>query len=581
MIDIKYSELLSLNRSLGKSMNSETYLVTILSNITISQFNEIFEYALRLEGINGKVNSGEYDNILQDSLRYNKSDLVVIFWELANIIDGLQYKANLMDDAAVDALVLKVCNEIDFIVDSLKNTSLVIFNKFSSLVFNHANLKTNTFDNICIKLNNYLDQKVNSNFILIDIDKVFAKISISKSIDLRYYYSSKALYSVEFYKHYSQYIIPVIRSVRGKAKKAIIFDCDNTLWKGILGEDGADRIEMSGKTKAGVVFEEVQNLALDLLKKGILIGLCSKNNHQDVETIIDEHPDMTIRNNNIAIKKVNWNDKATNLKEIAAELNIGLDSLVFVDDSEFETEYIKDTMPQITVLKVPLNLFEYPKLFRDYFSLFYNISQTKEDTNKTEMYIQEAKRVEEKSLFTDIDSYLQSFLLEITIYENSLEHIPRISQLTQKTNQFNLTTHRYTEADIKSFVYEGHYKVFAFDVNDKYGDYGLTGVCIVHLDPENKAADINSLLMSCRVIGRNIERAFFDCLISRLKETGIDILRSKYIKTYKNEQVSDFYDKLGFICTKDHDGTKEYEIGLSNLKKQNIDYIKVNYGTEN
>jgi len=581
MMDLKYTEILRLNNDLGNSLRGDRYCVTVLSNIITNQFNEIFEYVLRSEGINAAVTSGDYDNIVQDAIKYNKSDLVIIFWELANLIDGLQYKANLMDSESTEALISKVCSEIDFTISNLENASLVVFNKFSSIVFNHTNLRSNNFDVICNKLNNYLEQRKGNNFVLIDIEKIFAKISVTRSVDFRYYYSSKALYTIEFYKSYSQFIAPIIKSVKGKAKKALIFDCDNTLWKGILGEDGAEKIEISGKTKSGVVFEEVQNIALELSRKGVLIGLCSKNNPQDVDIILNEHPDMSIRNNNIGIKKVNWEDKATNLKAISTELNIGLDSLVFIDDSEFETGYIKDILPQVTVLKVPTNLYEYPQLIRSNHSLFFNVSQTREDDIKTEMYLQQAKRAEGKNAFNDIESYLISLSLEVTVYQNVSDLIPRISQLTQKTNQFNLTTFRYTEADINSFITDGNTLVLAFDVKDKYGDSGITGVCIVNMEYENASADIDSMLMSCRVIGRNIEIAFFNFLINHLLNLGINELRAKYIKTFKNEQVNLFYDSLGFQCVNESNDFKDYVLQLNNYKRKEIDYIKINYGKEN
>jgi FkbH-like protein len=581
MLDLKYTEILRLNKNLGESMNGDICQVIILSNIITDQFNEIFEYALRSEDINAKVNSGDYDNIVQDALKCNKENIVIVFWELANIIDGLQYKASLMSDDIIDDLVLKVCSEIDLVLNSLEKTSLIIFNKFSSLIFNCENLRQNNFDKICSRLNDYLQQKATANVLLIEIDKILAKLSISKSTDFRYFYSSKALYTVDFYKHYAKFISPIIKSIKGKAKKAIIFDCDNTLWKGILGEDGAEKIEMSGKTKQGVIFEEVQNLALELTKKGILIGFCSKNNLQDVEIIINEHPDMSIRNDNITIKKINWEDKATNLMAIAEELNIGLDSLVFVDDSDFETGHINDGLPQVTVLQVPDNLYEYPQLIRNNQALFFNVSQSKEDLKKTEIYKQQARRTEVQASYKDIEFYLRSLKLEISIHINATELIPRISQLTQKTNQFNLTTKRYTEADVDTFIKKNNITVFTVEVKDNYGDSGVTGVCIIQTNFKNKSANIDSLLMSCRIIGRNIELAFFDFLIEYLRDFEIKVLNAVYIKTYKNEQVNNFYEQMGFECVRNSNNDKYYVLKLDNYKNKSIDYIKVNYGRKN
>ena len=593
--ELKYTEILRLNKELGDSMPGERYKVTVLSNTITSQLNEIFEYCLRSGNINASVSSGDYDNIVQDSARFSGSDLVVIFWEAANIVDGLQYKANTMDENETDSLIAKVCSEIDFVLGNLRNTSLVILNKFSSLIFNHELIRQNNFDRICEKLNRYLEQKKASNMLLIDIDKILAKISIPRSVDFRYYYSSKALYSTEFLKTYSAFVSPAVASVKGRSKKALVFDCDNTLWKGILGEDGSEKIEMSGKTKGGVVFEEVQHLAVELSKKGILIGLCSKNNGQDVDDILDRHPDVTLRKDNITVRKVNWDDKASNLRKIAAELNIGLDSIVFVDDSDFETGLIKEQVPEIEVIKVPSALYEYPETIRRSMRFFYSLSETDEDRKRAEMYRQQAERAVGQSAFSDMESYLVSLGLEVTIYKNPADLVSRISQLTQKTNQFNLTTRRYTETDISRFIEGNGHMVLAFAVKDKYGDSGITGVAIVELDGEKKIATLDSLLMSCRVIGRNIELAFFDHLIGELKKSGIKELTAAYHKTLKNEQVADFYDRVGMIradgaatsntanaantantaASATPDAQRKYRLPLSDYTGQNISYITI------
>ena len=219
-----------------------------------------------------------------------------------------------MKDDKIEEIIKKVKSEIDIVISNMKHTSLILINKFSSMIFNYQNLKPNKLDEIKDELNSYLEKQAlsNSNIILIDIDKVLAKTSIYKSIDLRYYYSSRVLYAVQFYKEYSEYIKPIFLSANGKSKKALIFDCDNTLWKGIFGEDGFDGIEMSGKSHHGAIFEEIQSIALELNKKGVIIGICSKNNPHEVDEVINKHPDMKIRDENISIKKINWGDKVSN-----------------------------------------------------------------------------------------------------------------------------------------------------------------------------------------------------------------------------------------------------------------------------
>ncbi len=582
MENLKYSDILRLNKEIqDKVVELPSYDIAVLSNIITSQLNEILEYTLRIQNINAKVKSGDYDNLLENSSRFSNSKLVIVFFESANFVDGFQYKSNLFEERECSEIIAKVKMEIDILFENLKSTSLVIFNKFSSLVFNHNFIRTNNYDRICNELNKYLEEKLPSNVVLFDIDKIVAKISIKKSVDFRYYYSSKALYTIEFYKKYSQFIKPIIMSVMGKVKKVLIFDCDNTLWKGVLGEDGFNGIEMAGKTKGGVVFEEVQSLGLNLSKRGVLIGLCSKNNPEEIENVIDNHPDMTFRNSNLSIKKVNWDNKLANIQSIAKELNIGLDSVVFVDDSDFEVGLIKDYLKEVTVLKVPTNSYEYPMMFRENMQLFYSISETKEDLLRVEMYKNQVQRENDQTSHDTLNSYLNSLELVMRIKLNDNENVPRIAQLTQKTNQFNLTTKRYTESDINEFLKNNDYSIFSFEVADKYGDAGLTGVAILRVDKLKNLAIIDSLLMSCRIIGRSLELAFFDFLVEHLKKNGIVSINASYIKTLKNEQVCDLYQKLGFTIIDNSKVESVYRLNLADYNFQNINYIKINHGREN
>lgn len=564
MINMKYSEIIRENKKL-KQNDIPKYQIAVLSNIMVHQSKEICEYSLRKNGINAEIVLGDYDNIVQDSLKYQNAHAVLIFWELWNLVDGLQYKIELLNDNEFGAIIDKTKQEIDMIFHNLSNVSLVLVNRFSSLVFNHFSLKQNRIDILKNEINQYLETK--KNITLIDLDKVIASISIEKSIDLRYYYSSKTLYSIEFYKKYFEYIKPIFLATNGKTKKALIFDCDNTLWKGILGEDGFDKIK---------IYNEVQYLALQLSKKGVILGLCSKNNPQDVDEVLDKHPDMILRDENIVIKKVNWEDKATNLKVIAKELNIGLDSLVFVDDSNFEVNLIKEELPMIKVFQVPTKDYEYAIIMREITNLFYNPKETKEDLEKVKMYKTQVTRAQEEQNIGDIEEYLKSLELCITLYIDDIKEITRISQMTQKTNQFNLTTKRYTETDIENFIKDENKIVLAIGVNDKFGDNGIVGLAI--LEYQNDLASIDTLLMSCRVLGRNIEYKFMDIIINILQVKGVEKIKSNYLKTLKNEQVSDLYDRYGFeVLEKDEELTR-YRMLVKNYKNKNLDYIGVKNG---
>jgi len=308
-------------------------------------------------------------------------------------------------------------------------------------------------------------------------------------------------------------------------KKAIIFDCDNTLWQGVVGEDKI------------IHDTEIQQDILFFAHKGVIIGLCSKNNEQDVLDALRG----VLREEFISVKRINWKDKVSNLKEIAQELNIGLDAMVIVDDSEFERELIKKQLPEVIAI--------HPK------DLMITVLENFDLTGsilKTQQYRANYQRAKAQEQFTDISEYLRSLDMVITVKLNDTSQIPRIAELTQKTNQFNLTTQRLTEADVKDLMIES--KVYSLSVRDRFGDNGLTGVCIIVDWDAPEYGIIAVFLLSCRILGRGIEFAFMDAIMRDLKKSKYTHLYAEYIPTPKNKQVELFYPNLGFErCSGDKD----------------------------
>jgi FkbH-like protein len=573
MKSLKYSEILNLNKELEDS-TQKSYNISLLSNVIVHQAKEIIEYPLRDSGVNANVLLGDYDNIVQESQKQTTTNAIIIFWELSNLVDGLQYKINLLSEEKIRAIEHKIKSEIEFVGKNLKHCPLLLINKFSSLFFSNLLIANNKLDELAEKLNRFIEKLNQSNIKLINLDKIIAGIGIDNCFDTRYYYSSKAPYTVGFFKSYAQFIKPLILSANGMAKKALIFDCDNTLWKGVLGEDGIDGIELSGESQNGAIFQEIQSIALSLCQQGVILGLCSKNNPEDVNEVLINHPDMILQDKYITVKEVNWSDKANNLRNISKKLNIGLDSMVFVDDSPFEVNLIKEELPEVTVLQVPEKLYEYPQMLRDNLGFFYNLSSTVEDSNKTKILHEQIQREEVKTEFSNIDDYLASLKIIVTIFKNEVSLIPRMAQLTQKTNQFNLTTKRYTESEIENMVSSSSTDVFSFSVNDKYGDNGVTGLCIVDVD-NDKDAFIDTFLMSCRVIGRNVEYIFMDYIINSLINKNINKIRSTYKITKKNKQVERFYDECSFNLVNEKGAMKNYILSLNEYEKSEIKYIEV------
>jgi FkbH-like protein len=415
-----------------------------------------------------------------------------------------------------------------------------------------------------------------SNQIIVDIDYVIALTGLKRAVDFRQFQSSKSLYTKDFYSNYAKLVKPVFLAANGHVRKVLVLDCDNTLWGGIVGEDGENHLEMSDISPQGKSFQEVQYIVQSFQRNGTLLALCSKNNLSDIDRVLNEHSDMILKNEDFVAKKVNWQDKATNLRELAIDLNLDLDSFIFVDDSEFEIGLIKKELPMVKTILVPENISEYPALMRSLERELFSLSQSEEDRSKTAMYLAEKKRTEDVKQFSSIDDYLSSLKLNLKVFWDDQVPIPRAAQMTQKTNQFNLCTRRYTESNIKHMLLEDAIFVAVFSLSDSYGEYGITGMSIIKIDTsDKKVASIDSFLMSCRVIGRNVEYTFFDQIVKRLQEKGIHELRAEFISTSKNQQVEKFYDNLGFTLISSEKNKRQYLLKLSEYESKQINYILV------
>jgi FkbH-like protein len=571
---MKLTEILKRNSELGSNLTTNKIEIAVISNVTINLLKPVLEFVLREDGINAEITIGDYDSIVQDSKRFAESKAVLVFWETANFVDNFHTLGSA--SSIPEELISKIESEIDFVFENLSLTPLVLVNLFSSIIFEGNPLNPGSLGAIADRLNNKLKEKKGKNIILVDLDMIIAKIGTDIAFDARNFLSSKSLYTFDFYKTYVKMIKPAFGGIAGKTKKVLILDCDNTLWGGILGEDGFDGIQMSDTTPKGKAFKEVQKLYLNLKNEGVLIALCSKNNLEDVDKVIAEHPDFLLKNEDIVSKNVNWVDKATNIRQLSTDLNLGLDSFVFVDDSEFEIGLIQKELPQVKCICVPANISDYPSTVRDLSSLFYKTSSTKEDGQKTEMYKQEESRKSLAKQFNSIDDYLESLGLELTLMWDHNIPVARLAQLTQKTNQFNLTTRRYTETDVNNMLSDNRHIICAFSLSDRYGDYGVTGAAIMRIEDDNSEVSIDTFLMSCRVIGRKVEFAFFNQLLNRLNYMNIKTIKAEYIATEKNRQVHDLYQLLGFNTIETDNISKKYLMNIP-IKEEidNINFIKI------
>ena len=328
MENLRYTEILQLNKELAKENFNSEFSAKILSNVTVNSFKEMVEYSLRLKKINPIIEIGNFDNIVQDSVSSSNHNLIFVFYDILNIVDNISSYFESLEEDSILELEQKIKSEIELILLNLRATPTVIFNTFSAASIVSPFVNTTKLEKFVHSLNNYLHNLTVKNLVIVNIDKIIFELGRAQAFDFRFYQTSKAPYTISFFKTYIRAIESTILKVTGKVKKAIIFDCDNTLWKGVVGEDGIENIQMTANNSYGKAFFDVQCIAKHLSKNGILVGLCSKNNFSDVDEVINKHKDMILSNEDIIIKKINWNDKASNLQEIASELNIGVDSIL-------------------------------------------------------------------------------------------------------------------------------------------------------------------------------------------------------------------------------------------------------------
>lgn len=575
MRELKYTEILKANNQLRKQVESNNpYQIKVLSNITCNQLSATLSYHLMQQGVNPVIGFGNYDNIVQDSFNLQEQQLVIVHYELLNVVGKTDCYVEDLSDEQIEEIASSLEGELGMVLQNLSKIPCVLFDSFNAGAISISPLRRNRFAELARRLNQFIEENKCSNTYLIDTNAIFNRIGAGNALDFKLYNLSKTLYTISYWREYVYLVSPVLLKVTGKAKKAVIFDCDNTLWKGILGEDGYDGIDMSEHSKIGGIYHQVQNMAVWLSKHGILIGLCSKNNPEDVADVIERHPDMALENENIVITQVNWNDKASNLRSIAETLNIGLDSLVFVDDSDFEINLIKEQLPQVLCMQVPEAIYDYPAKLGEIINTYFFFSDSKADLDKTNQYKQQAERAKQKGKFTDITDYLRSLEMEVTFGVDKAEEAERVAQLTQKTNQLNVCTTRYTQAQIEAIKESRNQSYISLSVKDKFGDSGLTGVAIVsYVDGKGR---IDDFLMSCRVMGRNIEFSFVDYIMFFLIGHGCKIVETQYIPTQKNKPVSDFFEKCGFPVVFEKEGEKKYALVISDYNKKDIDYIKIN-----
>jgi FkbH-like protein len=396
--------------------------------------------------------------------------------------------------------------------------------------------------------------------VVLDVAPLASTVGLSDWHSPRDWHLAKIPFSDVFLPLYADYVSRLIAALRGKSRRCLVFDLDNTIWGGVIGDDQLDSIQVAPGDATGEAYRDVQQWILGLRKRGIVLAVCSKNEDNIARLPFREHPEMLLRESDIAVFQANWKDKPSNINAIAEELSFGLDAMVFLDDNPAERASVRQALPEVAVPELPGDPALYARTLAAA-GYFEAVVFSEEDAIRAASYRDNARRVSLQKQIADIESYLKSLEMEITFQPFNPTARQRITQLINKSNQFNLTTKRYTEAQVAEFEHDLACFTVQVRLSDIFGDNGIISVIICRQSLPGEW-DIDTWVMSCRVLGRRIENMVFDNILNHAKKYGIQKLRGMYIPTDRNKLVAEHYSKLGFTRIRDENGRTIYEFDV-------------------
>lgn len=543
-----------LRKNLKKDFSNFKSLKVALLGDTSTQFlsqairGEGFDAELDLQIWEADFNQIEMQVFNSDSEMYAfQPDIIVLFLSSHKLLN----KYNKLKVEQQSSLATREIENIETFVANISSnsTAKIIYynyNEIDDAVFGSYATKTETSFLYQLRKLNFELMNIanrNTNFYICDLASIQNQVGKPNFFHTSVYISTEMVVSLNVLPLVAQKTVDIISVLNGKLKKCVILDLDNTVWGGIIGDDGIENIQI-GSLGIGKAFTEFQYWIKKLKNRGIIVAVCSKNTESIAKEPFEKHPDMVLRLEDISVFMANWENKADNIRAIQRILNIGFDSMVFLDDNPFERNLVRENIPQITVPELPEDPAEYLEYLYT-LNLFETNSFSDEDKERTKLYQIEAQRVVTKQKFTNEDDFLKSLDMISVVASFTKFNIPRVAQLSQRSNQFNLRTVRYTESDIENLAKSNDYVTFAFTLEDKFGDNGLIAVVVLKKNSETDLF-IESWFMSCRVLKRGMENFMLNTLVAYAKTNGFERIIGEYIPTPKNEIVKDHYQNLGF-----------------------------------
>jgi FkbH-like protein len=545
--------------------------IALVGGFTFSPFRELFEALLAARGFEPKIHTGDFDNWVEELL--SSAQLAEFAPDVIFVMpaprryryDGLptdprdRVEADARARAGELLAQCRVGHQRLGAEIVLANFPLPWLNDLGALRTRAAGSEWTHRKLVNLELGLTAPPEVH----ICDAEHVAARLGGRAATDERLWFESKQPGSPAFLFELAREAAHGVATLKHPAHKVLVLDLDNTLWGGVVGDAGLEGIELGDTSPRGEAFKEFQRYCLALQRRGVLLAVCSKNDHERAIEPFRRHPEMVLREQHLVAFKANWQPKADNLRAIAAELNLGLDSLVFADDNPAEIDIVQKYAPEVKTV----HLGEDPSLFVrlvDEGRFFEPRSLTNEDLGRTEQYQAEARRQTELSSATDMPAYLRSLEMTARIAPFDAIDLSRIVQLINKSNQFNLTTRRRTEAEVTALMADPAHRTFTIRLADRFGDHGLIAVVIGRVDGGVFAID--TWLMSCRVLMRQVEEATLNEIVRLALQAGCPTVRGEYLPTAKNALVKDLLPNLGFTRIADEPAT--FELAVAGYQNQ-------------
>lgn len=562
----------AIKRQLLEGAEEKKYLskrIAILGGSTTRDVKDMLELFLLNTGIWAEVYESEYNQYWQDVMFDNpelvefRPDVILIYTSTRNI---KRFPEITEDAATIDELLEEEYFYYEKLWEKIEKVyhCPVIQNNFEQP--HYRILGNKDFSDIHGRVNyvNRLNRRFaeyaqsHNNFFINDINYMASCYGLQKWADPFYWHMYKYACAVPAIPEVAYNLANIVKSIYGKNKKALVLDLDNTLWGGVVGDDGADNIEIGQETSMGQLYNEFQQYLLEHKKLGILLNVNSKNEEENALAGLSR-PDSVLKPEDFLIIKANWQNKDVNITQIAEEINIGVDSLVFVDDNPAERNIVEQQVPGVAVpvLEDPVQYIT----TLDRSGFFETTYFSKDDLQRNEMYKSNVERQRQETSFDNYEDYLRSLEMVAEIDGFVPLYISRIAQLTNKSNQFNLTTKRCSVSDIEEFAADPACITLYGKLADKFGDNGVVSVVFGHRDEaQGKLFHIDLWLMSCRVLKRDMEKAMLDALVQKCQTAGMDCIRGYYYPTAKNAMVKEFYGQQGFDkISEDENGNTVWE----------------------